>query len=194
MTPSKDALQEAHRELALVAPATFTARRKELVQEARAAGDTALAAAVAAIRKPTQSAWAVNLLVHERRTELQGYVDLGRVLRTRLADITPDELRTVNTDRVGFVRELVADARVLAAERGVRLSPANATEVEQTLGAAFSDEDAAEAVLEGMLTTGLQYSGLGFGGEVTTRRPTPSRVASPPRSVRSTTHNSTSNA
>lgn len=174
------ALREAQRELALVAPAEFTARRKQLVERARATGDAARAAAIGAIRKPTQSAWVVNLVAHERRTELEAYIDLGRVLRARLTDLTAEELRTVNTDRVAYVRELVAEARSLAAERGVRLSNAHASEAEQTLAAAFSDDAAAEAVLSGTLTTGLQYAGLGFGGEVTTPRAGRSHAAPEP--------------
>lgn len=184
MTGQEEALHAARHELALVAPESFTGRRNELAQEARTARDGTLAAAISAIRKPTRSAWAVNLLAAERGTELLGYVDLGRVLRARAPDLTADELRTVNTDRVGYVRELVAEARSLAAERGVRLSDAHATEVEQTLGAAFSDDDAANAVVAGTLTTALQYAGLGFGGEVTTRgasTPRPAPAAPSPR-------------
>ncbi len=170
MTDGEDPLRDARRELTYVAPMDFVARRKELAGDARAAGDPALASAIGAIRKPTQSAWAVNLLVHERFSAVRDYVDLGRVLRARLADITADELRAVNADRVALVRELVAEARALADDRGVRLSAAHASEAEQTLAAAFSDDAAADAVLAGTLTVGLQYAGLGFGGEVTARR------------------------
>ncbi len=185
MSGSEDGLRAAHRTLARVAPAEFTARREQLVAQARTAGDRALATTIHAIRKPTQSAWAVNLLVHERFSQVNDYVDLGRVLRARHADLTAEELRGANAERVSSVRELVADARTLAAELGVTLSNTHATEVEQTLAAAFSDDDAADAVLAGTLTTGLQYSGLGFGGAVTARRPAPSRAATkkpaPPR-------------
>ncbi|MBO0806417.1 MAG: hypothetical protein J2P25_25490, partial [Nocardiopsaceae bacterium] len=57
-----DRVTAAATELYGADPGAFTARRKELADEARAAGDRDAAKRITALRKPTRAAWAVNRL------------------------------------------------------------------------------------------------------------------------------------
>ena len=58
-----DLLAEAEAELYADDPDGFTARRAELAEHARDAGEPAVAKQINARRKPTRSAWVVNRLV-----------------------------------------------------------------------------------------------------------------------------------
>ncbi|MGH3162484.1 MAG: hypothetical protein ACRDOC_11405, partial [Streptosporangiaceae bacterium] len=58
-----DLLAEAEAELYTDDPDGFTARRAELAEHARDAGEPAVAKKITALRKPTRSAWVVNRLV-----------------------------------------------------------------------------------------------------------------------------------
>ena len=58
-----DLLADAVAELYQADPDDFTQRRAELVAQAREAGQAAAAKQIAALRKPTRSAWVVNRLV-----------------------------------------------------------------------------------------------------------------------------------
>ncbi|MDT4939891.1 MAG: hypothetical protein QOG80_3562, partial [Pseudonocardiales bacterium] len=57
------ALESATDELYGLDPDDFMARRHELASATRSAGDAAAAKQIGALRKPTRSAYAVNLLV-----------------------------------------------------------------------------------------------------------------------------------
>jgi len=55
-------LEQVADELYALAPAAFTAARDEQASQARASGDADLAGAIKKLRRPTVSAWLVNLL------------------------------------------------------------------------------------------------------------------------------------
>ena len=55
-------LDEIVRELYVLPPADFVAARNELVRQARAAGSRDIAERLQHLRRPTRSAWLVNLL------------------------------------------------------------------------------------------------------------------------------------
>lgn len=175
MGGSDDVLAPARRELAQVPPAGFVARRKELSAQAREGGDRELASAIAALRKPTTSAWAVNLLVANHRELVDRLIALGGDLRgTQVID--PALLGAFRERRAEILRELISCARSGCAERGIRLSPSLVGEVEQTLGAVLADADAAAMVLCGHLEGPLQYTGLSTG---TVTRPTRTSPGTP---------------
>ena len=56
-------------ELYTLRPDGFAAARDDAVKQARAAGHADLARDLGKLRRPTQSAWIVNLLVRERSEE-----------------------------------------------------------------------------------------------------------------------------
>ncbi|MFE9222656.1 hypothetical protein ACFYN3_41000 [Streptomyces lavendulae] len=61
-------------ELYALLASAFTATRDEYAAEARKAGDRELAAAIAALPKPTVAAWAARILARRRPKEAQSLV------------------------------------------------------------------------------------------------------------------------
>jgi hypothetical protein len=143
-------------------PAQFTAARDAQAAEARRAGDKQLAAEIKALKKPTVGAWLANLLVRERRAQVEQLLDLGAALRQAQAGLAAGELRRLSQERHTVVASLRNEARTLARDAGQPVSDAVAQELEATLEAALADAEAAGALRSGQLTAGLHYSGLGL--------------------------------
>jgi hypothetical protein len=139
-------------------PERFTARRDELTKQARAEGDKDLAATVHALRRPTAAAWVVNALARQAPEAVGALVELGVRMREAQSVLSGAQMRTLSRERQRVLADLVRQATALAAGP---VSPSVSQEVEETLRAAVSDEDAADAVRTGCLTHGLSYSGLG---------------------------------
>jgi hypothetical protein len=166
-------------ELYGVPPDDFIALRKERQDAAKADGEKALAKDIGALPKPSAAAWVSNVLVRERREEIENLVELGQLLREAQQSLAGDQLKALDVQRRQLVSALTRQARALAAERGHPVSTAVATQVEETLRAAMSDPDAGEALLSGRLTSPMSYSGLG----TTVSRPD-LRLVHPPRTER----------
>jgi hypothetical protein len=62
-------------------PAKFTAARDSHAAAARRSGDRELAAAIKGLKRPTSSAWLVNLLVRRQRQQVEELLDLGTAMR-----------------------------------------------------------------------------------------------------------------
>ena len=139
-------------------PERFTARRDALARQARADGDKDLAATVHALRRPTAAAWVVNCLARQAPDAVDGLVELGVRMREAQSVLSGSQMRTLSRERQQVLADLVRRATALAAGP---VSPSVSQEVEETLRAAVSDEDAAAAVRTGCLTHGLSYTGLG---------------------------------
>lgn len=137
----------------------FTATRDALVAEHRA--DRELAARLRRLRKPSLAAWVVNLLVRREAAQVDQVLGVGVALRAAQAGLAGDELRGLTRQRRQLTAALTTRARQLAGERGVRVSPGVADQVEATLTAAILDEGAARAVRSGLLVTPLAATGLG---------------------------------
>jgi hypothetical protein len=160
-TPTDDRLDEIADELYGTPPDEFVARRDELAKELTAASERKLAAEVRKLRKPTVSAWAVNLLVRARREEVESFVELGPALAEAQRELDGEALRTLSVQRQRIVQALVQAARDLAAEAGHPLGAGVAYEVESTLHAALADPKVAERVLAGRLVKPESYAGFG---------------------------------
>jgi hypothetical protein len=154
-------LDDVADELYEVPPDEFVAQRKERQDEAKAAGDKALAKEIGALPKPSTPAWVCNLLVRAHREEIEGLVDLGNLLREAQHNLAGDELKALDVQRRQLLTALTRQARAAAYERGHSVSTAVATQVEETLRAAMADPDAGEALLSGRLTGPMSYSGMG---------------------------------
>lgn len=125
------------------------------------------AAAVAALRKPSVAAWAVNQVVRSQGSAVKALFGAGDELRdaqARLLDGKGDgrALRAANERERAAVDELVEAARGLLSSDGHELSPAVIERVADTLHAAALDEDAREQVREGRLERELRHAGLGL--------------------------------
>jgi hypothetical protein len=162
-----DLLAEAEAELYTDDPDGFTARRAELAERARDAGESAVAKKITALRKPTRSAWVVNRLVR---------TDSG--VRSRLDSLAADlrdasggsRLRELTAARSSLVDELTR-----AALAGVPAPPAALREeVTATFDAAIADPEVAASL--GTLVRAARYAGFGAFGAAP--------AAAPPRKTK----------
>ncbi|HZC40168.1 MAG TPA: hypothetical protein VE343_05800, partial [Streptosporangiaceae bacterium] len=134
-----DSLARAADELYAIPPAGFTAARNERARQAREAGDRELAAAIAGLRRPTASAWLVNLLSREAPDQVSRLLDLGEELREAQQALAGDRLRELSGRRRQLVAAATEAAGRLAADAGQPASDQVQREVEATLDAALSD-------------------------------------------------------
>lgn len=156
-------LESASQELYRIAPAQFTAARDSVASDARQAGQQDLASSLRKLRKPSVGAWLANLLVLEESRDVQSLVDLGAELRVPESKLEGEQIRRVSKAKGDVVARLVQHAMSMASRVGQPVSAAASQELEETLEAAFADPNAAESLLRGRLSSGLHYSGLGFG-------------------------------
>jgi hypothetical protein len=148
-------------ELYLVPPDRFVATRDEVARTARNAGHDLLARQLRGLRRPTRSAWLVNVLARHERPAMERLAALGRELRRAQTRLDGDQLRTLSAQRQRLVADLVALARQQAADAGVDPSDRLLSEVEATLHAALVDLAASSAVLSGRLVRPMSHDGLG---------------------------------
>jgi hypothetical protein len=165
----KELLEDAKAELYEADPDGFTARRTELAEHARDAGEPAVAKQINALRRPTRSAWVVNRLVRS---------DPG--IRSRLDALAADlgeaadgaRIRELTTARARLVDELTrtALAEVPAPAAALR------EEVTATFDAAIADPEVAGRL--GTLVRAERYAGFGP-GSFTAAPPAPAPVKQP---------------
>lgn len=137
-------------ELYALPPAEFTAARN-----ARAGlAAPALAKRLKALRKPTVSAWAVNLLA--RDGQLADAVELSAALREAQDDLDAAELSRLGRQRRQLVAALAKQAVELVEQAGAAVSAAAREDVEKTINAAVMDAAAAAAVMTGRLVRPLE--------------------------------------
>lgn len=167
-----DLLADAEAELYEADPDGFTARRQELADGAREAGQPAVAKQISALRKPTRSAWVVNRLVRSD-PEVRSRLDaLGADLR-EAADLS--RIRELTTARSRLVDELTR-----AALAGLPAPPAALREeVTATLDAAVADPEVARRL--GSLARAEKYAGFGTTGPMAfaAAPPAPAQVKKP---------------
>lgn len=159
-------------------PGDFVAARDDLAARARAAGDRALAARVKALRRPTVSAWVVNLLAREEEDSVGDLVDLGEALRAAHQTLSAEELRPLAAQRTAVVEALTRRAAALAAEHGHPTTEAVRAEVAGTLQAALADPGVAEDVRAARMVRAASYSGFGVVAPGSTRPREPEPVSS----------------
>ena len=153
-------LEETAQELYGLAPGDFTAARNGHAKDARAAGDTELAAQIQKLRKPTTAAWVLNSLVREHRDEVDQVLALGAELRAAQGVIAGDELRALDRSRRQLTHAVTDQARALAREAGHPVSEQVAGAVEESLRTAMGDAGAAAALSTGLLTDAFTSTGL----------------------------------
>ncbi|MDY0910245.1 transposase [Microbacterium sp. CFBP9034] len=147
---SRNDLDEIAEELYALPPAQFTAARN-----ARAGmAERPIAAHVKALRKPSVSAWAVNLLAREG--QLGDALELAAALREAQEDLDAAELSRLGRQRRALVAALATQAVGLAEDAGVTVSTAARGDIEKTINAAVMDAAAAAAVMTARLVTPLE--------------------------------------
>jgi hypothetical protein len=165
-----DLLAEAEAELYADDPDGFTARRAELAERARDAGEPNVAKKITALRKPTRSAWVVNRLVR---------TDPG--VRSRLDSLAADlseasdggRLRELTAARAKLVDELTR-----VALEGLPAPPAALREeVTATFDAAIADPEVAASL--GTLVRAARYAGFGGFAAAPPAAPAPKKTKAP---------------
>lgn len=146
-------------------PDDFLARRTDLAAQARAAGDTATAKRIAAMRKPTRSAFAINRLARTDPAAVRRLLDLGREWQTVQASATAVDARRIR-ELTRSRRRLIDDLTraAFAAADDPHPSSAARDEVVSTFTAALSDDTIADEIERGVLVKPARWEGFGLGG------------------------------
>ena len=147
-----DLLAEAEAELYADDPDGFTARRAELAEHARDAGEPSVAKKITALRKPTRSAWVVNRLV---RSDPQVRSRLDRLAADLREASGGSRLRELTAARSSLVDELTR----VALEALPAPPAALREEVTATFDAAIADPEVAASL--GTLVRAARYAGFG---------------------------------
>ncbi|WP_309113546.1 hypothetical protein [Saccharothrix sp.] len=148
-------------ELYALPPAGFVAARDAAARRALDRGDKALAKQVAALRKPTLSAWALNQLARQHAAEYAQAVALGEQLRAAQEGLKGGVLRELSGKRRVVVGALVRLTEDLARAAGSPLGPDAVQQVRTTLTSALADAVLAARIRAGRLVKPVEQSGFG---------------------------------
>ncbi len=152
-------------------PDEFIAARVAAVKAAKASGDRALAAAVGQLRRPTRSAWLVNLLARTHPDRVAALSDLAARLPAATAAGDIAALRTAGAERTTLVSDLTRVVVGLGTARGYDGGETVRSEVTTTLQAALADPAVLAQVLVGRVEKAHVYAGFGFGFPAPTSAP-----------------------
>lgn len=147
-------------DLYTVAPEEFIGARNELVRRLRAEKQRDEAAAVAKLRKPSATAWALNQVARSQPALIEDALAAGAQLR-KATDAA------VGGDAAGLRKaasaERAASDSVVDAAVGVLGKQASRPQLASTLRAAVLDEAVADELRRGVLTGDHDAPGFGFG-------------------------------
>src|ERR1700722_16104878 len=146
----------------------FIAERTALSKGLRAEGRRDEAKEVAAIRKPSVAAWAVNQLVRTQARALEELFTAGDAVHETQEQVLgghgdAQDLRAAAERERVAVDELLEAGRGLLSSEGHELSATVLERVSDTLHAAALDDDARHEVEGGRLQRELQHVGFGAG-------------------------------
>jgi len=154
-------LEGAADQLYAISPDDFVAQRTALVAEARAAKDRVLAKEIGQLRRPTRSAWLVNVLSRAEPERITELLELGTALQQAQQRMAGDDLRRLSKQRRSMIDSLSRRARELGAEQDYAATDAAIQEVSQTLQAALGDPSVADLVRAGRVHQAVSYGGFG---------------------------------
>jgi hypothetical protein len=186
-------LETAANELYALSPDDFIERRQQLVAEARQARDRQLATEIGRLRRPTRSAWLINLLARQEPEAVSALLELGGALQDAQQRMAGDELRQLSAERRKTVDALARRAVELGNEHGYSVPEGAKQEVGQTLQTALGDPEIADLLRAGRLTQAVTFGGFGptdlasaLGASLPTKapsqpaKPVPAEPAPPP--------------
>jgi hypothetical protein len=113
-----DPLLSIAEELYSLPPTEFTGTRNQWAKQTRADGDPELAKRVGELRKPSVSAWVVNMMMRHQGEQMAQVLDLGASLRQAQSDLDGDALRELTRQRRQLTTAVTHQGRTLAAELG----------------------------------------------------------------------------
>ncbi|WP_092808494.1 hypothetical protein [Rhodococcus globerulus] len=148
-------------ELYALDPSEFIGARRAAVARAKELGDTTLAKNLNALRKPTTTGWALNLLVRVEPESVDRLLELGAALRSAQQALRAGELRSLASRRAAVISALTERASSAARDRGRPLSETVMREIGQSLSAALSEPDIGADLRRGRMLGSVSYSGFG---------------------------------
>jgi DNA polymerase IIIc chi subunit len=151
-----DPLADATAELYRLDPDEFMPRRQDLAARAREAGQPAVAKQIAALRKPTRSAWVVNRLVRAEPGTTQRLTALAAELRDAERAMDGARIRELSAARRRLVDELTAQALSVLAAPPAALRE----EVMATFDSALANPEIAASL--GTLVRAAHWAGFGL--------------------------------
>ena len=180
-------LDTAADELYAVSPDDFTERRQQLVAEARKEGNREVATQIGKLRRPTRSAWLINLLSRDGADNIDALFELGVALQQAQQRMAGNELRQLSAERRKTVDAMARRAVELGRQQGYDAPDGALQEVGQTLQTALGDPEIADLVRAGRLTQAVTYGGFGstdlaaaLGASLSTKAPSrPEKRAEP---------------
>lgn len=156
-----DLVRQASDELYSTDPDEFVERRRALADEARRSGQPAAAKQITALRKPTRSAWTLNVLARTEPALIDDVLGLGEQMREAERRLDGAQLRDLSKQRRQLINTL--SRKAFAASKQSAPSAALREEVSNTLSAAFADPDLAELLQSGTVLKSAQWDGFGSG-------------------------------
>jgi hypothetical protein len=164
----------------------FVATRDQLARRLRAAGDRAAAREVAALWRPSVSAWAANQLGHAAPNAVAELLDAGATLRqAQQAAVASQpgaarQLRTATAHLRAAITRLSQRAETLLVRSGHAASDATLARLAATLQAAATGDEATRAALAGgRLPKDLDPAGFGLDLAPVQAEPTATADAEP---------------
>ncbi len=157
-------LEDAAEELYAGSPDDFVQRRTALVAQARQARDRPLAKEIAALRRPTRTAWLLNRLARDDADGVAALLALAVELEDAQRRGSGPDLRRLSAERRRRVDQLARDAVRRATEAGWAAAEGALHEVGQSLQAALGDPATADLLRHGRLTTRGQLRRLRLSG------------------------------
>jgi DNA polymerase IIIc chi subunit len=151
-----DPLADATAELYRLDPDEFMPRRQDLAARAREAGQPAVAKQIAALRKPTRSAWVVNRLVRTEPGTTQRLTALAAELRDAERAMDGARIRELSATRRRLVDDLTVQALSVLAAPPAALRE----EVMATFDSALANPEIAASL--GTLVRAAHWAGFGL--------------------------------
>src|SRR5213594_1945110 len=119
--PSNGRAREVERTLDEIAdhlytllPESFAGARDDEIRKAKEEGRQPLARELAKLRRPTQSAWVVNLLSRNERSSIEELIGLGDDLSRAQTDASIADLQRLTTRRRELETQILRRAHALA--------------------------------------------------------------------------------
>jgi hypothetical protein len=168
-SPPKDVPEKKLDELFHGPLEEFTAARNELAKSLRSDGDAEGADWVKGLQKPSRAAWLVNQLGVRKPKDVGRLLKVGEELRAAQEEMLSgsadrEKLREVAARERETIDSLLGTAEAIGREHGVGSQILD--RVGESLQAATSDPEVAEAIEKGRLTREQRASGIGVVGAV----------------------------
>lgn len=133
----------------------FTEERDKLARRLRESGRKQEAADIAAMRKPTTGAWALNQVARRHSKHVEWLIEAHKALR---AAIDPDSLREASASRRRLVDQVLDTALAVLEEAGHSSSGPVRDRIARTLLAAAADPETEQALQTGTLERPAEIS------------------------------------